>query len=61
MLSAFFVPAGANHFANPGFYIPMMPPWLPAHRELIWLSGVLEVLVRQPFQRMTVAVERSTG
>jgi uncharacterized membrane protein len=44
LLAAFFVFAGVNHFVNPGFYVRIMPPWLPAHRELVWLSGVFEVL-----------------
>ena len=43
-LALFFVVAGANHFVNPGFYVAMMPPYLPVHRELVWLSGVFEVL-----------------
>ncbi len=43
-LSVFFVAAGVNHFANPDFYIQMMPPYLPAHRELVAVSGVLEML-----------------
>jgi len=43
-LSVFFVGAGANHFVTPDFYVPMMPPYLPAHLELVYLSGVLEIL-----------------
>lgn len=43
-LSLFFVVAGVNHFVNPSFYIQIMPPYLPAHRELVYLSGVLEIL-----------------
>jgi uncharacterized membrane protein len=43
-LSAFFVLAGLNHFANPGFYVRIMPPWLPAHLELVQLSGLFEIL-----------------
>lgn len=43
-LSLFFVVAGVNHFVNPTFYIQIMPPYLPAHRELVYLSGVLEIL-----------------
>jgi len=44
VLSPFFVVAGVNHFLNPGFYLAMMPPYLPAHLEIVYLSGVLEVL-----------------
>lgn len=43
-LAIAFVLAGANHFVNPEFYIQIMPPYLPAHRELVYLSGVLEIL-----------------
>jgi uncharacterized membrane protein len=42
-LAAFYVVAGLNHFRDPAFYLPMMPPFLPWHRELVWLSGVAEV------------------
>lgn len=42
-LAAFYVAAGLNHFRDPEFYLPMMPPFLPWHRELVWLSGVAEV------------------
>lgn len=43
-LSLFFVAAGVNHFASPEFYVRIMPPYLPAHLELVYLSGVLEIL-----------------
>ena len=43
-LSAFFVVAGANHFVNPDFYLAIMPPYLPAHLELVYVSGVFEIL-----------------
>ena len=34
---------GINHFRNPEFYMPMMPPYLPWHLELIYVSGVAEI------------------
>lgn len=43
-LSVFYVLAGANHFVNPTFYLRMMPDYLPLHAELVYLSGVLEIL-----------------
>ena len=43
-LGAFFVVAGANHFVNPDFYVRIMPPYLPAHLALVYLSGVFEIL-----------------
>lgn len=43
-LAVLFVAAGVNHFVNPEFYRPMMPPYLPSPGLLIALSGVLEVV-----------------
>ncbi len=45
LLAFFFVGAGINHFLHPDFYINIMPPYLPWHRELVYLSGVLEIVV----------------
>ena len=44
LLAAFFVIAGVLHFTNTDFYLRIMPPYLPWHRELVWLSGVFEIL-----------------
>jgi uncharacterized membrane protein len=38
-----FVVAGAMHFVVPDFYEAMMPRYLPAHRELVYASGVAEI------------------
>jgi uncharacterized membrane protein len=42
LLGLFFIFAGAMHFALPKFYERIMPDYLPAHRELVLLSGVAE-------------------
>ena len=34
--------AGINHFVMPRAYENIMPDYLPAHRELVYLSGVAE-------------------
>jgi uncharacterized membrane protein len=44
-MAAFYMAAGINHFINPNFYINIMPPWLPWHREMILLSGLAEILL----------------
>ncbi len=44
LLAAFFIFGGVNHFRIPDVYVAIMPPWLPAHLELVYLSGVFEVL-----------------
>ncbi len=43
-LSVFFIFAGVNHFLNPDFYITIMPPYLPFHRELNIVCGFFEIL-----------------
>ena len=43
-LGLLFIAAGANHFLNPGFYLEMMPDYLPWHGELVMLSGILEII-----------------
>jgi uncharacterized membrane protein len=45
LMGIFYVVAGLNHFVNQGFYAPMMPPYLPAHMALIYLSGLAEVVL----------------
>jgi len=45
LLAAVFIAAGANHFYNPDFYVRIMPPYLPWHLELVYVSGVLEILL----------------
>lgn len=41
----FYVLAGRAHFTNPDFYLKIMPPYLPWHRELVFWSGVAEVVL----------------
>jgi uncharacterized membrane protein len=40
----FFVAAGALHFVRPRMYVAIVPDYLPAHRELVYASGVAEAL-----------------
>jgi uncharacterized membrane protein len=44
-MGIFYVVAGVNHFVNPGFYVNIMPPYLPWHEEFVFLSGVAEVVL----------------
>ena len=44
LLSVFMILAGLNHFWAPNFYLKMMPPYLPFHLELVYFSGIVEVL-----------------
>ena len=44
-MAALYVLAGVNHFANPDFYKKIMPPWLPLHYSIIYISGVAEIVL----------------
>lgn len=39
-----FVTAGALHFIAPEPYMQIMPPALPRPRELVYLSGICEIV-----------------
>jgi uncharacterized membrane protein len=42
-LAAVFAGAGTLHFLRPAMYEAIMPDALPAHRELVYASGVAEI------------------
>jgi uncharacterized membrane protein len=43
LLAGIFIAAGTLHFVIPEAYTRIMPPYLPLHRELVYLSGVLQI------------------
>jgi len=43
-LTAILAVSGVVHLVKPEVYEPLMPDWLPAHREIILGSGVAELL-----------------
>jgi uncharacterized membrane protein len=43
VLALFMVGAGALHFIRPDSYLKIMPPYLPWHLQLVYLSGFFEV------------------
>ena len=45
MLAALMVGAGVMHFLNPGFFLKIVPPYLPFHKELVEVSGAIEILL----------------
>ena len=44
LMIVFYVIAGFNHFVHPGFYLKIMPNWLPYQEQFVFISGVCEVL-----------------
>lgn len=45
LMGPLYVLAGLNHFRDPAFYLAIMPPYLPWHAALVWLSGVAEIVL----------------
>jgi uncharacterized membrane protein len=45
LLAIFMIGAGTMHFVRTDFYVKIMPPYLPLHRELVYLSGVFEIVL----------------
>ena len=39
-----FIGMGLLHFLRPRLFEAIMPPYLPAHRELVYASGVAELV-----------------
>tara|TARA_Y200000002_G_scaffold73935_1_gene57940 strand:- start:98 stop:508 length:411 start_codon:yes stop_codon:yes gene_type:complete len=43
-LAIFFIFFGIDHFINPDFYLSIMPPAFPLHKEAVYISGLFEIL-----------------
>ena len=43
LLAVLMVFAGVMHLLSPNFFLKIMPPYLPLHLELVYLSGVFEI------------------
>src|SRR5471030_2947453 len=43
LLALLMIGAGVMHFVKPDFYLKIMPPYLPLHLELVYLSGFCEI------------------
>lgn len=43
LLAAGFLASGTVHLVKPDVWEPLMPDWVPAHREVILWSGVAEI------------------
>ena len=57
----FYVFAGVMHFVSPRTYMRIMPPQLPAHRELVYASGVAEMIGGAALMHPSPKVRRFGG
>ena len=42
--SVFYVIVGIKHFIDPNYFLAIVPPYLPYHLELVYISGVFEIV-----------------
>ncbi|MEM7551427.1 MAG: hypothetical protein AAF363_17225 [Bacteroidota bacterium] len=45
LLVGFYILAGVNHFVNPSFYIPLIPPYFVFPEGINYLSGAIEIIL----------------
>ena len=43
LLSLLLMIAGTAHFLKTDYFVGIMPPYLPLHRELVLVSGAIEI------------------
>ena len=44
LMSLFYISIGIKHFINVDWFMKIMPPYLPYHKVLVYLSGVFEII-----------------
>lgn len=44
LAAAFYVVAGVLHFIKTDAYLRIVPPYIPAHLAMVWISGGCEIL-----------------
>ena len=44
-MSYFYIYVGIKHFVDPNWFINIVPPYLPWHLELVYLSGLFEIIL----------------
>ena len=45
IMSLFYIGVGCAHFISPENFLLIMPPYLPFHLELIYISGFVEIFL----------------
>ena len=45
IMSYFYIQIGIKHFTDPNWFMQIMPPYLPYHLQLVYLSGFFEIIL----------------
>jgi uncharacterized membrane protein len=43
-MGVFYISIGISHFTSPIWYVKIVPPYLPYKLELVYISGLFEIL-----------------
>ena len=44
VMGIFYISIGISHFTSPIWYVQIVPPYLPYKLELVYISGIFEIL-----------------
>ena len=44
-MSVFYIVMGLKHMFNPSFFLPMMPPFIPYKKAIIYITGFIEIIL----------------
>jgi uncharacterized membrane protein len=45
LLAIFIAASGVLHFINSNFYLSIMPPYIPWHLAMVYISGLFEIVL----------------
>ncbi len=45
LMAVLYILAGINHFRKPKMYERIMPPYIPARKSMVYLSGIAEMVL----------------
>jgi uncharacterized membrane protein len=60
-MAFFYVFAGVNHFFNPDFYLPLIPPYFPKPEAINIVSGLIEIILGLAILAPSLRKKVSTG
>ena len=44
-MSFFYIQIGIKHFTDATWFMQIMPPYIPFHLELVYVSGAFEIIL----------------
>ena len=56
LMGYFYINIGIKHFTEPEWFLQIMPPYLPYHIELVYISGFFEILLGILFKSFSISI-----